>query len=80
MSTAKHTKIAFLSAVLGAASLALSAQAEEPKAAKEKCYGIAKAGENNCSAVGDVTVAPVEPRPPTTGKTSKTFQKARANK
>lgn len=35
---------------LGAFTLSASAQAED--AAKEKCYGVAKAGQNGCAANG----------------------------
>jgi uncharacterized membrane protein len=47
-----HT--ALISAVVGAAYLALSAtaptSAQTAKPAMEKCYGISKAGENSCAA------------------------------
>lgn len=40
------------SALAAALSLGLVAQAQaQDKAAKEKCYGIAKAGQNDCSSL-----------------------------
>ena len=52
--TTKLTHAAVFAAVVGAttfAALAGAAQAADaPKAAKEKCYGISKAGENSCAA------------------------------
>jgi uncharacterized membrane protein len=50
--TLSHT--ALVGAVVGAAYMALSvvapSQAQTAKPAMEKCYGIAKAGENSCAA------------------------------
>ena len=49
-----------LSAVLVgslAMGLALAAQAEDAKQPMEKCYGIAKAGENDCKAGAGTTCA-----------------------
>lgn len=37
-------------ASLVSASVAMTAQAADAMAAKEKCYGIAKAGKNDCKA------------------------------
>jgi len=49
-----NTRIALAAIVVGAATLALNtAQAAEKATGKpdrEHCYGIAKAGENNCAA------------------------------
>lgn len=50
-----NKKLAFGSAVLAAAALAagtatLSSLATAQDAAPEKCYGIAKAGKNDCAA------------------------------
>ena len=51
-----HNKTSLISAAvgsllaLGAVTLSTSALAED--AAKEKCYGVAKAGENSCAANG----------------------------
>ncbi len=51
MNPTKLTKAALLSAVFGAASFALAAQAaDQPATAKEKCYGVAKVGENDCAS------------------------------
>lgn len=38
------------SALAAALSLGLVAQAQAADAAKEKCYGIAKAGQNDCAS------------------------------
>src|SRR2546421_520826 len=48
MNTLKLTQAALIAAVFGASTVA--AQAEDAKPAKEKCYGISKAGENSCAA------------------------------
>jgi len=45
ISTAMASMIAF-------AALTGTAQAAEDKAATEKCYGVAKAGKNDCAANG----------------------------
>ena len=37
-----------LSAVAGVVAIGLAHAADDPKAPKEKCYGIAKAGQNDC--------------------------------
>jgi len=53
MNTPKVVGSKLLSAVVLAASVAAAAQAAEMhKASQDKCYGITKAGENNCAAVG----------------------------
>lgn len=45
----KHTLLQAALAGVFAASVAVSAQAaEDAGAAKEKCYGVAKAGKNDC--------------------------------
>jgi uncharacterized membrane protein len=49
MNATKLTQVALLAAVFGASSVAAQA-ADEAKPAREKCYGIAKAGENSCAA------------------------------
>lgn len=47
----KTTTTVVSSALAAALSLGLVAQAQaQDKAAKEKCYGIAKAGQNDCGA------------------------------
>lgn len=44
-------KATLISAVMAAASVAASAQAADMhKASQDRCYGIAKAGENNCAS------------------------------
>lgn len=51
-------KLAKLAAVAAAASIVgLSATAEAAKPAKEKCYGISKAGKNDCAAGAGTTCA-----------------------
>lgn len=51
MDKTKFTKAALVSAVMTAASLAAQSQAAEMhKASQDKCFGVAKAGENNCAA------------------------------
>jgi uncharacterized membrane protein len=40
-----------------ALALAVPAQADPPSPAKEKCYGIAKAGANDCAAGAGTTCA-----------------------
>jgi uncharacterized membrane protein len=45
----KITHVALLAAVVSAAAFAAQA-ADDSKAAREKCYGIAKAGENSCAS------------------------------
>lgn len=47
VSTAITSLLAF-----GAATLSTAAFADEGAAAKEKCYGVAKAGENSCAGNG----------------------------
>lgn len=55
MANVRLTRAALVSAVLGAATMA-TAQALEikdlPKGPQEKCYGVAKAGENDCAKPG----------------------------
>lgn len=43
---------AAVGSLLALGTLALSAGAQAEDAAKEKCYGIAKAGQNGCAANG----------------------------
>ena len=43
---------AAVSSLLALGALTLSAGAQAADAAKEKCYGIAKAGQNGCAAMG----------------------------
>ncbi len=54
MLTEKFAQTALVSAVVGAAYLAVAAvsptNAQTAKPAVEKCYGISKAGENSCAA------------------------------
>jgi len=45
----KHAALA-ASLALGLASLASAAHADEAKKPMEKCYGVAKAGQNDCAA------------------------------
>jgi uncharacterized membrane protein len=44
--SSKHTLL--MSAVAGVLAVGLAQAAEDAKAPKEKCYGIAKAGQNDC--------------------------------
>jgi uncharacterized membrane protein len=46
-----------LAAAIAAPSIASAAPAPEPKFAAEKCYGIAKAGKNDCAATGNNSCA-----------------------
>jgi len=50
MSNKTTVMTAAVTSLLALGALSLSAQAED--AAKEKCYGVAKAGENGCAANG----------------------------
>jgi uncharacterized membrane protein len=54
MSKTRFTQIALASAVMAAASFATAQAAEETMskspAGKEKCYGVAKKGENGCAS------------------------------
>jgi len=55
MTTSKLTQAALAAAVIGAIAAVSSVRAEDASAAKksgpvEKCYGVAKAGENACHA------------------------------
>ena len=43
------TQVLVSSALAAALSLGLVAQAQAAEAAKEKCFGIAKAGQNDCA-------------------------------
>ena len=53
MDKPKFSQVTLASAVVMAASLASAAQAAEMhKPSQDKCFGIAKAGENNCAAAG----------------------------
>lgn len=45
----KNPQALVSSALAAALSLGLVAQAQAADAAKEKCYGIAKAGQNDCA-------------------------------
>jgi uncharacterized membrane protein len=50
-----NTRIAIasaLAAAIAAPSLASAAPAPKPKFQAEKCYGLAKAGQNDCAATG----------------------------
>ena len=47
--TARHTALAFAGALIAATSLAGGAHAAD-MAGKEKCYGVALAGQNDCAA------------------------------
>lgn len=40
-----------------AASISASATADDGSSEREKCYGIAKAGKNDCSAIGSHSCA-----------------------
>jgi uncharacterized membrane protein len=46
-----------LAAAVAAPSLALAAPASAPKFKAEKCYGIAKAGHNDCASTGNNSCA-----------------------
>lgn len=51
MSSSKHTLAAALATVvaLGLTSAHAHADMDTPKAGKEKCYGVSKAGKNSCA-------------------------------
>lgn len=51
----RNTSLALSAAVTAALAVAAQAQAAESK--NEKCYGISKAGENDCAASGNNTCA-----------------------
>lgn len=53
--TVRKSDLALAAAV--AASLAVAAQPAFAQEKFEKCYGISKAGENDCAATGDSTCA-----------------------
>ncbi|MEO7222630.1 MAG: DUF2282 domain-containing protein, partial [Devosia sp.] len=44
---------AALSAAIALPSAALAAPAPEPTFTAEKCYGLAKAGQNDCASTGN---------------------------
>ena len=46
-----------LAAAIAAPSLALAAPAPAPKFTAEKCYGLAKAGQNDCASTGNHSCA-----------------------
>jgi len=46
-----------LAAAVAAPSLALAAPAPAPKFTAEKCYGLAKAGQNDCASAGNHSCA-----------------------
>ncbi len=46
-----------LAAAVAAPTLALSAPAAAPKFKAEKCYGLAKAGKNDCASTGNHSCA-----------------------
>ena len=55
MAHARLTRAALMTAVLGAAAMATAQAADMPakgKVPKEKCYGVSKAGENDCAKAG----------------------------
>ncbi len=55
MSVTSFTKKAIIGAAIGAAitGIAITSQAEDkPKPKKEKCYGVTKAGKNDCGSKG----------------------------
>lgn len=55
-----NTRIAIasaLAAAVAAPSLASAAPAPAPKFQAEKCYGIAKAGKNDCASTGNNSCA-----------------------
>ena len=47
-----NTQAMLSSALLSALALGLAAPAQAAEGAKEKCYGIAKAGQNDCANLG----------------------------
>jgi uncharacterized membrane protein len=59
MSQQKYASRPFSAVLVGslAMGLALAAHAEDAKQPMEKCYGIAKAGENDCKAGAGTTCA-----------------------
>jgi uncharacterized membrane protein len=59
MSHQEHTDRALLAAFAGALAmgLAMASHASEAKQPMEKCYGVAKAGENDCKAGAGTTCA-----------------------
>ena len=56
MAHARLTRAALMTAVLAAAAMATAQAADMPaskaKGPKEKCYGVSKAGENDCAKAG----------------------------
>lgn len=46
-----------LAAAVAAPTLALAAPAAAPKFKAEKCYGLAKAGQNDCASAGNHSCA-----------------------
>ncbi|MFN3657476.1 MAG: DUF2282 domain-containing protein [Pseudolabrys sp.] len=46
-----------LAAAIAAPTLALAAPAPTPKFTAEKCYGLAKAGQNDCASTGNNSCA-----------------------
>jgi len=46
-----------LAAAIAAPTLALAAPASAPKFKAEKCYGLAKAGQNDCASAGNNSCA-----------------------
>ena len=52
MSLNAKTIAAAVAGAIATATLAVSAQADDTAAGKEKCYGISKAGENACATAG----------------------------
>jgi uncharacterized membrane protein len=46
-----------LAAAVAAPSLALAAPAAEPSFKAERCYGLAKAGQNDCASTGNHSCA-----------------------
>ena len=46
----RHAMIATALVAMSVAGTPLAAQAADKSAAKEKCYGVAKAGQNDCAS------------------------------
>lgn len=59
----QHAMIAAaLGSLLALGAVSTPAQAADPAAGKEKCYGVAKAGQNDCASPGSAHAAPASPR------------------
>lgn len=55
--TSRTTALALAGAVAAAISFSTTASAQQSSTDKEKCYGIAMAGKNDCAATGNNSCA-----------------------